>query len=63
MQQDIAHYDRLPLGDVNRSYQFLYRCCRRMIERNQVLFVRNELHRSLQQGGRAMAAVAGDQSS
>ena len=54
MEQDLAHYDRLTQDDPNRSYDYLLRCCRRVIERNRFTWARTELSKSIASGGRAL---------
>ena len=54
MEQDLAYYDRLAQDDAHRSYDYLIRCCRRVIARNRLTWARTELSKSIANGGRAL---------
>ena len=47
MDQDIAYYDDLPANDSNKSYDYLMRCARAVIERNRLHWYRDELSRAI----------------
>ena len=47
MEQDLAYYDRLPPGDVNKCYAYLLRTARALLDRNRLLWFRDELTRSI----------------
>jgi hypothetical protein len=53
---DGAQYDRLPIGYQDRSYEYLLRCCRRVLARNRLEWTRNELARLIS-GGRGALTV------
>ena len=59
MEQDLTHYDRLAQDDPDRSYDYLLRCCRRVIERNRLTRARTELSKSIASGGRALVTKEG----
>lgn len=47
VEQDIAFYDRLPGNDSNKSYGYLMRCARAVVERNRLHCYRDEMSRSI----------------
>ena len=47
MEQDIAHYDRKLPSDPDKSYDYLMRCARAVIERSRLHWYRVELSRSI----------------
>ena len=57
MEQDVAYYDRLTSDHVEKNYQYLLRCARKVVERSRLQWYRNELSRSI--GGIGPAAHAG----
>ena len=42
MEVDVAHYDRLPKGHADRSYEYLHRCVNATIERDRLAWMRTE---------------------
>ena len=55
MEQDIAHYDRKAPNDPEKSYAYLMRCARAVIDRNRLHWYRDEMSRSI--GGGWVNAV------
>ena len=47
MEQDIAHYDRKASNDPEKSYNYLMRCARAVIDRSRLHWYREELSRSI----------------
>ena len=47
MEQDIAYYDRMLPSDPDKSYDYLMRCARAVVERNRLHWYRDELSRSI----------------
>ena len=56
MEQDIAHYDRKPPNDPEKSYSYLMRCARAVVDRNRLHWFRDEMSRSIG-GGWVNSAV------
>ncbi len=50
MESDIAYFDRLAVGHADKSYEYLLRCARAVVERNRLQWYRDELSRSLTGG-------------
>ncbi len=50
MDPDIAYFDRLPSDHSDKSYEYILRCARAVIERNRLQWYRDELSRSLNGG-------------
>ncbi len=54
MEQDFASRNLLSSDSPDKSYDYLLRCCRRVIERNRLEWARSELSKLVAQGGRAL---------
>ena len=57
MEQDIAHYDRKPFNDPEKSYSYLMRCARAVVDRNRLHWFRDEMSQSI--GGGWVNSAAG----
>ncbi len=60
MEVDVAYYDRLQPGHIDRNYAHLHRCFNAIIERDCLARRRNETLRSIAgEHGAALGAVIG----